>query len=190
MCTRSHPYTHTLCAHAHIGSLHYPLKVGARRNCAACYDKYKKHDARSAKSPWRRALLFVLDEPRSSALVSKLREGGSDSGQLDLRGPLPAPQIVPATGGPKPRPASANQPAGPRWPATHRPWFRHRSAPAFALYVVLMLNIVLSVLVLYLQAILSIVIAVYRHSTFSCSTCRPGRSKYSQKYSRSMRSQS
>ena len=137
MCTRSHPYTHTLCAHAHIGSLHYPLKVGARRNCAACYDKYKKHDARSAKSPWRRALLFVLDEPRSSALVSKLREGGSDSGQLDLRGPLPAPQIVPATGGPKPRPASANQPAGPRWPATHRPWFRHRSAPAFALYAVL-----------------------------------------------------
>ena len=46
--------------------------AGIKTNCAACYDKYKKHDARSTKSPWRRALLFVLDEPRSSALVSKL----------------------------------------------------------------------------------------------------------------------
>ena len=98
----------------------------------------------------------------------------------------------PAWGCLKLRPASADQPAGGRAGRPHKGlgFDIYRSAPAFALYVVLMLNIVLSVLVLYLQAILSIVIAVYRHSTFSCSTCRPGRSKYSQKYSRSMRSQS
>ena len=79
------------------------IKLGARRNCAACYDKYKKHDARSTKSPWRRALLFVLDEPRSSA-------------------------------------------------------------PAFALYVVLMLNIVVSVFVLYLQSLAPLSDSVTLHS--------------------------
>ena len=79
------------------------LKVGAMRNCAACYEKYKKRDARRTKSPWRRALLFVLDEPRSSAL-------------------------------------------------------------AFVLYVVLVLNIVVSVLVLYLQSLAHLSDSVALHS--------------------------
>ena len=56
-CIEPQRQTLSICAHAHtptrtpyvhtLTSLHYPLKVGARRNCAACYDKYKKHDARN-----------------------------------------------------------------------------------------------------------------------------------------------
>ena len=48
------------------------LKLSARHTCAASYGVYKRHDARSTKSRWRRALLFMLDEPRSSAPASVL----------------------------------------------------------------------------------------------------------------------
>ena len=43
------------------------------------------------------------------------KHGGSDLGQLAPRRPLPVPDR--ASGGPELRPASANQPLGPRWPA-------------------------------------------------------------------------
>ena len=43
------------------------LKLSGRRTCTACYEVHQKHNARNTKSPWRRSLLFVLDEPRSSA---------------------------------------------------------------------------------------------------------------------------
>ena len=43
------------------------------------------------------------------------KQGGSDLGQLALRRPLPAPDR--AAGCPELRPASANQPLRPRWPA-------------------------------------------------------------------------
>ena len=43
------------------------------------------------------------------------KQGASDLGQLALRRPLPVPDR--ASGCPELRPASANQPLGPRWPA-------------------------------------------------------------------------
>eukprot|EP00964_Phaeocystis_antarctica_P011033 scaffold6066_cov69-Phaeocystis_antarctica.AAC.4 len=43
------------------------------------------------------------------------KQGGSDLGQLDLRRLLSAPEH--ASGCPRLRPASANQPLGPLWPA-------------------------------------------------------------------------
>eukprot|EP00964_Phaeocystis_antarctica_P020617 scaffold11401_cov55-Phaeocystis_antarctica.AAC.3 len=54
------------------------------------------------------------------------KEGGSDSGQLDLRRPVPRPQRGACLGLPQAS-ASLGGSAGwrPRWPATQRPWFRH-----------------------------------------------------------------
>ena len=83
----------------------------------------------------------------------------------------------PAWGCLKLRPASADQPAGGRAGRPHKGlgFDIYRSAPAFALYVVLMLNIVLSVLVLYLQSLSHLSDSVTLHSielgctiVFSC----------------------
>ena len=54
-----------------------------------------------------------IDAFTSQPLCGK--QGGSDLGQLALRRPLPVPER--ASGCPELRPASANQPLGPRWPA-------------------------------------------------------------------------
>ena len=54
-----------------------------------------------------------LPRQHSADLCGK--QGASDLGQLALRRPLPVPDR--ASGCPELRPASANQPLGPRWPA-------------------------------------------------------------------------
>eukprot|EP00964_Phaeocystis_antarctica_P070675 scaffold43060_cov56-Phaeocystis_antarctica.AAC.2 len=82
-------------------------------------------------SPWAQLYLIIYlgITPHSSyqvGLYSSLwncvslrhlcgKQGGSDLGQLALRRPLSAPDR--ASGYPELRPASANQPLGPRWPA-------------------------------------------------------------------------
>ena len=57
--------------------------------------------------------VFDVDAFTSQPLCGK--QGGSDLGQLALRRPLPGTDR--ASGYPELRPASANQPLGPRWPA-------------------------------------------------------------------------
>ena len=57
-------------------------------------------------------------------------QAGSAVGQLALRRPLSAPNH--ASGCPELRPASANQPLGPCWPAIYRTHSRHRHAAARA----------------------------------------------------------
>ena len=63
----------------------------------------------------RHALLRQLLRQLRPQLLRR-KQGGSAFGQLALRRPLPAPDR--ALGCPKLQPASANQPDGPRWPAT------------------------------------------------------------------------
>ena len=72
---------------------------------------------RGTGRPHDRGLTIALPSrpprPRAACLCGK--QGGSDLGQLALRRPLPVQDR--ASGCPELRPASANQPLGPRWPA-------------------------------------------------------------------------
>ena len=63
----------------------------------------------------QKAVAAAIDV-HATALHLRRKQGGAGFGQLALRRLLSAPDR--ASGGPELRPASANQPLGPRWPAT------------------------------------------------------------------------